>query len=100
MENGKGVESRLIELHGLDGAVAIEALEGTEAPLPWYEGAYNLVVADFNTYFVGDHLLLVHDNTPRRPPTVPVPVLLRHTQAAAPDKGKDGPIARKWKDKR
>jgi hypothetical protein len=28
--------------------------------------AYNLVVADFNTYFVGQHRLLVHDNTERK----------------------------------
>jgi hypothetical protein len=29
--------------------------------------AYNLIVADFNTYFVGESGLLVHDNTPVRP---------------------------------
>ena len=28
--------------------------------------AYNLVVADFGTYFVGKTGLLVHDNTPRQ----------------------------------
>ena len=31
------------------------------------EEAYNLVVADFNTYFVGESGVLVHDNTPRTP---------------------------------
>ncbi len=80
-----------LRLHGLDGAVTVESLEGTAAPLPWYEGAYNLVVADFNTYFVGKHLLLVHDNTPRRPPAVAVPALLRY--ARAPDEGKAAPTA-------
>jgi hypothetical protein len=37
------------------------------------EEAYNLVVADFNTYFVGERGVLVHDNTPRRPTRATVP---------------------------
>jgi hypothetical protein len=32
--------------------------------------AFNLVVADFNNYFVGETGLLVHDNTPRKPTRV------------------------------
>lgn len=36
---------------------------------------YNLVVADFHTYFVGEHKLLSHDNTPRRPTRMIVPGL-------------------------
>ncbi|WP_254508675.1 polymorphic toxin-type HINT domain-containing protein [Anatilimnocola floriformis] len=36
---------------------------------------YNLVVADFHTYFVGEHKLLSHDNTVRRPTNVVVPGL-------------------------
>jgi len=35
--------------------------------------AYNLVVAEFNTYFVGESGILVHDNTPRRPTRALVP---------------------------
>jgi hypothetical protein len=35
--------------------------------------AYNLVVADFNTYFVGESGLLVHDKTPRDSAHVAVP---------------------------
>jgi hypothetical protein len=35
--------------------------------------AYNLVVAEFNTYFVGERGILVHDNTPRRPTPAAVP---------------------------
>jgi hypothetical protein len=35
--------------------------------------AYNLVVADVDTYFVGDHGFLVHDNTPRRPTQAVLP---------------------------
>jgi hypothetical protein len=39
------------------------------------EEAYNLVVADFNTYFVGETGVLVHDNTPRTPTRATVPGL-------------------------
>jgi hypothetical protein len=35
--------------------------------------AYNLVVADLNTYFVGNSGILVHDNTPRRSSRALVP---------------------------
>jgi hypothetical protein len=37
---------------------------------------YNLVVADFNTYFIGTNGVLVHDNTPRRPTRCIVPGLV------------------------
>jgi hypothetical protein len=40
--------------------------------------AHNLVVGDFNTYFVGDHGFLVHDNTYRRPTTALLPGLHRN----------------------
>ena len=47
-------------LHGVHGSVPIDSIEpGPEAE------AYNLVVADFNTYFIGKHRLLVHDNRAR-----------------------------------
>lgn len=36
---------------------------------------YNLVVADFNTYFVGQQKLLSHDNTVRQPTSMVVPGL-------------------------
>jgi pretoxin HINT domain-containing protein len=49
-------------LHSLAGVGRIEAVgPSTEAE------TYNLVVADFNTYFVGKSGILAHDNTPRRP---------------------------------
>jgi hypothetical protein len=35
--------------------------------------AHNLVVADFNTYFVGQAKILVHDNQPRSPTRAVVP---------------------------
>lgn len=58
-------------LHGVNGPVRIAAIEKREAA-----AAYNLVVADFNTYFVGESGVLVHDNTLRRPTTAVVPGLL------------------------
>ena len=38
---------------------------------------YNLVVADFNTYFIGSSGILAHDNTPRRPTQAVLPGILK-----------------------
>jgi len=38
--------------------------------------AFNLVVADFDTYFVGEAGILVHDNMYRTPAQVATPGLL------------------------
>jgi hypothetical protein len=57
-------------LHGVDGPVRIDAMEPAEEI-----EAYNLIVADFNTYFVGKNGVLVHDNTPRDPTSAKVPGL-------------------------
>jgi hypothetical protein len=55
-------------LHGVSGARALRAKESDgEAE------AYNLVVADLGTYFVGERGFLVHDNTPRQPTQALVP---------------------------
>jgi hypothetical protein len=57
-------------LHGVTGSSKIRSIEpANEAE------AYNLVVADFNTYFVGESGILVHDNTPRRSTRTVVPGL-------------------------
>ncbi len=57
-------------LYAVTGAARIDAVHSTgEAE------AYNLVVADFNTYFVGESGVLVHDNTPRKPTLAMVPGL-------------------------
>jgi hypothetical protein len=57
-------------LHAVTGSTRVGAVqEAGEAE------AYNLVVADFNTYFVGETGVLVHDNTPRRPTHVTLPGL-------------------------
>ena len=63
--------------HTTNGAATIESIEEIEAPLPHYEVAYNLIVADFGSYFVGKQAVFVHDNTPRRPTSVLVPGLAR-----------------------
>jgi hypothetical protein len=55
-------------LHGIHGPVRVDGVEsGEEAE------AFNLVVADFDTYFVGESGVLVHDNTPRQPTKATVP---------------------------
>ena len=75
-------------LHSLRGAVQVETLEDqAESDQSAGEPAYNLVVADFSTYFIGDKGILVHDNTPRRPTAAVVPGLT--AQAPAADKNQD-----------
>ncbi|MCU0981384.1 MAG: polymorphic toxin-type HINT domain-containing protein, partial [Pirellulaceae bacterium] len=59
-------------LHALDGSWPIRQVD----ELPDAE-AYNLVVDDFHTYFVGRLGLLVHDNNFRRPTTAVLPGLHR-----------------------
>jgi hypothetical protein len=49
-------------LHSLTGAAQLESIQ----PAGQAE-AYNLAVADYNTYFVGESGVLVHDVTQRRP---------------------------------
>ena len=52
-------------VHTPCGGVSIESIEKLQ-PDPTYNGmAFNLIVADFNSYFVGEQGILVHDNTPR-----------------------------------
>jgi hypothetical protein len=48
------------QLHGVYGGQTVDYIK----PGPESE-AYNLVVADFSTYFIGRHRILVHDNRPR-----------------------------------
>jgi hypothetical protein len=58
-------------LHALTGAACVESVEpATNAE------TYNLVVTDFNTYFIGASGVLVHDNTPRRATRCVVPGLV------------------------
>lgn len=57
-------------LHGVHGGATIDAIEERKEA-----EAYNLIVADFATYFVGKTGLLVHDNTPRGATTTLLPGL-------------------------
>jgi hypothetical protein len=64
-------------LHALSGGVKVESIEEqSEADQLPAEFAYNLIVDDFHTFFVGDQGLLVHDNTPREPTAALVPGVL------------------------
>jgi hypothetical protein len=68
------------QLHGIRGGHRIDRSEpaGTDT-------AYNLVVADFSTYFVGESGILAHDNTYRKPTTALTPGLLaRHDATVSP----------------
>ena len=73
--SGRGwVKSRDLEsgmvLHTANGPIRVmEVSAGSHAP------TYNLIVADFNTYFVGQQKLLSHDKTMRRPTNMVVPGL-------------------------
>jgi hypothetical protein len=49
------------------------------------EQAYNLVVADFHTYFAGEPRVLSHDNTPRNPTNALVPGLMPDWSVPAED---------------
>jgi len=59
------------ELHGVHGPVRVSAVEeGNEAK------TYNVEVADFHTYFVGEGKILCHDNTVRQPTVAILPGLV------------------------
>lgn len=60
-----------MQLHTSHGTMAVSSVQtGPTAP------TYNLVVADFNTYFAGYDKVLSHDNTLRRPTKAIVPGLV------------------------
>jgi hypothetical protein len=65
-------------LHSLGGAERIDKVEPAGE-----DKAYNLVVDDFNTYFVGQAGLLVHDNEFRKPTRATVPGLVEEPVAQA-----------------
>lgn len=73
---GKGwVKARKIEsgdeLHGVLGPVRVSLVEeGNEAK------TYNVEVADFHTYFVGQEKILCHDNTIKQPTAAILPGLI------------------------
>jgi hypothetical protein len=58
------------QIHGLEGGSVVEKIRS----LPGAE-VYNLVVDQFNNYFVGEQMVLAHDNTFRTPAPVRLPGL-------------------------
>jgi hypothetical protein len=65
-------------LHALSGGVPVKTVESLEADEDAPGSlAYNLIVADYDSYFVGDRGILVHDNTPRRPTAAILPGLTK-----------------------
>jgi hypothetical protein len=65
-----------MRFHTLTGTVELTNVEAGER-----HDTFNLVVADFHAYFVGDDKILTHDNTVRKPTNCVVPGLA--TRAAA-----------------
>ena len=70
-------------VHSLSGGVPIKSIETVDtdppdvtAAQPTATAAYNLIVADYSSYFVGDRGILVHDNTPRMPTAAILPGLV------------------------
>ncbi len=59
-----------VHLHSVGGTTLTRSIGEAAA-----EPTYNLVVGDFHTYFVGETLILTHDNTVRRPTDAIVPGL-------------------------
>lgn len=57
-----------MQLHTPRGTVAVSQVTPDSS-----EQTYNLIVADFHTYFAGESLVLCHDNTLRRPTQSIVP---------------------------
>lgn len=57
-----------MQLHTPRGALTVSAVEPAKA-----EQTYNLIVADFHTYFAGERDVLTHDNTLRQPTRAIIP---------------------------
>lgn len=58
-------------IHTVTGMSRVASIEDEPAPAP----VYNLVVADFHTYFIGKAMVLSHDVTPPAPTNIKVPGL-------------------------
>ncbi len=58
-------------IHTATGMSRVESVADEPAPAP----VYNLVVADFHTYFIGKAMVLSHDVTPPAPTNIKVPGL-------------------------
>ncbi len=65
-----------MQLHSVDGSLPVRSVE-----LSRKEKTYNLIVADFHTYFVGDMRILSHDNTIRALTECVVPGMIDESNA-------------------
>jgi hypothetical protein len=70
-------------LHALSGCMEVQKVEKAETEEGPREYAYNLIVADFGTYFVGKQGILVHDNSPRKPTSAVLPGLVNAPKSAS-----------------
>ncbi len=70
-----------MQFHSLSGAVEVAAVSPGES-----ETVYNLEVADFNTYFVGQGQILTHDITVRQPTDMALPGFSKETAAVVSQK--------------
>jgi hypothetical protein len=61
------------EIHSVRGTVRVSKVEKAE-----FAPTYNLIVADFPTYFVGEGMIFCHDNTVHQPTNALVPGLASH----------------------
>ena len=62
-------------IHTLSGGVLVDRVEPFEPDPSSARAAYNLIVADYDSYLVGDRGILSHDNTPRAPTAAVLPGL-------------------------
>jgi hypothetical protein len=81
---GKGwIKARQLQpemrFHTLKGTVDLSKIEQHGK-----QDTYNLVVADYHSYFVGKEKILTHDNTIRKPTNCVVPGLTAHAAATYP----------------
>ncbi len=60
-------------IHAVRGVENVQAVENTDRQ----EATYNLLVADWHSYFVGENLVLSHDVTEKQPTLAVVPGLLQ-----------------------
>lgn len=81
-------------LHALSGGFTVTGVEDDKSTSSRTQRAHNLVVADFNTYFVGDRGFLVHDNTPRQPTACILPGLPPSNSSRTPDERTSHPITK------
>jgi hypothetical protein len=73
-------------LHGVAGGTPVKNIEAIETDPTSAGYSYNLYVADFESYFVGEQGILVHDNDPRQPTASIIPGLTAEATAASAEK--------------